>query len=377
VQIGRDVAAILAPMVPIRAGAARLAPAVLAACSAAPIAPGPPPAAAPPPAAIAAPAPPVLLPSLVGEAAPPIPAPPAEPFAPLDREVVPFPLPAGTPPVYGLGGRDEHDVWILARKPDNAVVLLHWDGARVTRVPGPSCQGELWGVSLSADGVVLVGTYYEEGGAGTLTARREGRGWTCETSGQDQRTAIGKGTLRFHDQALTYGDERQPAPGGTFGDGSSQPHELAAGAADDLWIYTVGGGLVLHGNGLAWEPRPPGVARVHSLRVDPSGVAWMVGGDAGSPEGDVVARWDREAHAWTRLPAPDGLRGTRVRVGGAEDVWILGKEHVHRWDGHVFHRGPSPVEGPNAAWLSPTALWLAGARGSGEGVVVRLVEKKP
>jgi hypothetical protein len=362
-------------MTPVRALLARLAPAVLAACSAAPLPPAPPRAADPPPAPppLAATAAPVLLPSLVGEPPPPIPAPAAAAFAPLTLEVAPAPYRAGLPAVYGVSGRSDRDVYVLAHYPDNRVTLLHWDGARTTDVPGPKCSGEFWGVTLTDDDILLTGTIYGEGYTGTVTARRRGREWTCESSSRDQHVPTREGVLRVHDSEVLHGDERQPSPGDYYG----ESFEMAAGTAANLWIYVIGGDLVLHGNGIAWEPRPPGVARVHSLRVDLSGTAWLVGGDGKSDEGGVVERWDREAHAWRRLPAPEGLRGSRVRARAADDVWILGKEHLYHWDGHVFRRGRSPLAEIHAAWLSPTSLWLAGARPGGEGAVLRLVEKKP
>jgi hypothetical protein len=299
--------------------------------------------------------------------------------APLDRQILAVPLPAGTPPLYGVTGRDDHDVWLLGRRGDETPALLHWDGARFESVPGPRCPRKPAYESVVAlpDTVVLVGVALDEGGELTMVSRRGDRDWSCETVGDVQIVALGKARLRYRRDELTLDDERQPLLDPHHAVGAR--HEVAASAPDDLWLYVPGGGIVLHGNGVAWESRPPGVARVHSLRVDSGGAAWLVGSDEKADEGHVVQRWDREARAWQRLPAPRDLRGSRVRPAGDRDVWILGKEHLHRWDGQVFHRGPTPLGTLRAAWTSPSGeLWMVGsAPGSDAGAAFRAVEKKP
>jgi hypothetical protein len=255
--------------------------------------------------------------------------------------------------LVAVEGRDERDVWLLSQS-----ALFHWDGARLVEEKGPACKQrlDLSGLALTRDAVIALGAHHEFEGSTPLEVRRSGRGrWSCDLLVVHRRTiALGPALLGLGPDGLTLS-------------GLALPYrrwlgpEIAARTAEDLWLYDADQGDVFHGNGVGWESRPTGLARVLSLRVDATGAAWLVGATESKGEGDVVLRWDLAAHAWRRVPTPADLRAARVRVSSGRDVWLVGDEHVHHWDGQTLHRARTPLARVEGAWVGASGeLWLAG-----------------
>jgi hypothetical protein len=350
-----------------RSGATWITTVALAACGATPPPPLPglslpPPPVAAPPVTTRAPPPPRL--GLIDvPRAPEAAAARIAPPAPMDRVIVPVPLPPGTPEVVAVDGRDERDVWLLAGAGAATARLLHWDGTRIEALPGPSCaeRADRYHGLVVLPGELLVrGTVEWRGIEALFEGRRDSRGrWTCETRLWPSRVlAVGADLLRFEGVRLTSAGGTLPSPPWRWYGG---PAEISARSPDSLWVYVPQGDSVAHGNGVAWESRPPGVPFLQSLQVDREGVAWAVGGED-REAGDVLLSWDEGAHAFRAVPSPSDLVATRVRANDARDVWLVGPEHVHRWDGERFHRAPTPLPDVRAAWLGPRELWLAGSK---------------
>lgn len=269
---------------------------------------------------------------------------------PLERPFERVPLPPKATRILAVEGRNERDVWLLSRD-----ALFHWDGARVVEEKGPPCNPwpDHWGLALTPGAVLARGVYDNLEGQNlpTAEARRQGPGrWSCSDS-------------EAHLRSIDLGANRLLWDG--YPDPPSVPlrlwmrGQLAAGAADDVWSY--GDGEVLHSNGVEWVARPTGLKRVFNLRVDATGVAWLVGSRREEGDGEVVLRWDLSARAWRRVPVPSEFRATRVRVRSGRDAWLIGEAHVHHWDGHTLRRAQTPLA-VESAWVGPSGeLWLAGA----------------
>ncbi len=312
-------------MSPVRALLARLAPVVLAACSAAPLPPARPHAADPSPA-LPPPASDPRSPSCsrASSASRPRRSPrrprqrsrrsPLERSLPLSR--------TGLPAVYGVGGRSDRDVHTSSRALGQpGPMLLHWDGARTTDVPGPTCPGEFWGVTLTDGDILLAGSVYGEGYTGTVTARRRGRRGRCETSGRDQLVPTREGVLRFHDRRVTLRDERLPSLGTYFGD----PYYRAARGWRPARPVMSGSTPSARPPSCTATASPGSVARrgwrgctacASTRRARPGSWAARRSPPKGTWRSAGIAR----ARLWRRLPAPEGLRGPGARARGAGRV---------------------------------------------------------
>lgn len=310
-------------------------------------------------------------------------APAGEPIVSAGRPPVPVPLPKGTPPIVGITGRDDADVWLLAQGA-KAAVALHWDGKRFEKHAGPDCgkntRYELLG--LVGEALVAAGPYADFDDGGSTIARRAGRAWSCEYATRGQALPVSGALLRYaHGWEISLAGERQPFPwDGAPSLGAGSPRDsvgrLAASAPHDVWLW--GGAHVLHGDGVRWQSRPPGVAVVHAVAPDGTGAAWLAGGNDAKKGGDVVLCWDPAARAWSRPSLPSDLRVFDVLAGARGDVWLLGGGQVHHVEGRAFRRHPDPLPDRSAAWVAPSgALWLAGAQ-SGQGAVFHVpVERSP
>jgi hypothetical protein len=291
---------------------------------------------------------------------------PAGTPGPLERVFDRIPLPPDALEIVAVDGRDERDVWLLGRAGWD-VALFHWDGAQLVKEKPPQCkaQVEFRGLVLAPDAVIVLATSFEEEGGVPYEVRhaKGGGGWSCERRSESQRLWLGAELLRLEvSYRLTLAGHLLPLPA------SGLPNaEIAARSPADLWLYAPSSSDIFHGNGVGWESRPTGLAKIRSLRTDDSGAAWLVGGDESSwVEGNVVLRWDTAAHAWKRLPTPADLRAERIRVSSERNVWMLGKEHIHHWDGTSLRRGKTPMKRLQGAWMSPTGeLWIVGGDESG------------
>jgi hypothetical protein len=338
---------------------------------------------APPRVPLASPSPSTPLAPVVG--------PDAEPLQPaFDR----IPLPPDAPPIVAVDGRGARDVWMLGQR-GAAVTLLHWDGAHVTSHDGPRCPEapSFDGLVLAPDAVIALGHYsaelYEHRLEATARspgapvarprkAKKRTEGWSCAPDRPEgQISRMGQGLLRLLPyRELAVDGRLLPMP--SLG-GAGASVEAWGRSPEDLWLYLPGTPHVFHGNGLGWEARPPGVEAVRSLRVDETGAPWLVGGDQRGVTGHSVLSWDAATRAWTQLPTPRGLQAARIRVTSRRAVWVLGAQHVHRWDGRAFQRADLPLPGFAAAWAAPDgALWLVGVdRASSGGVAFRAAAGTP
>lgn len=308
-------------------------------------------------------------------------APPVSEQAPGDAELLEVALPANTPALLDVEGRDDRDIWLLPQSTDGRD-LLHWSGASL-RAEQISCR---WGrgdsLVLGQRDMIVRGTSSN----GEYTEYHEaryspGRGWTCPD--EDARYAYlplagemlrlsggGEATL----SGLTLALPNLGAPGSYQGS-----PDIAGRAADDLWL-TTGATQILHWNGVAWEDRSPGLS-ITDLHVAPDGAVWLAGNESDETDpsesgrgdrthdkpkgGKVVLRWDAAALAWVCLPTPGDLYTVLVRGVGAQTVWLIGERDIYRWDGKTLQHLGTPIPHPKDAWLSPSgALWLVGYKDS-------------
>lgn len=134
--------------------------------------------------------------------------------------------------------------------------------------------------------------------------------------------ASGKGTLLLHWNGVAL-------------------DEVATGEADTIWwmhglaaddVEAVGEhGLVLRYDGTSWTRRAaPTTATLYGVWRSEDGEEWLVGGDLGAGEKDVIV------HDGAKLAPPKAYGGALFKVWGASasDVHIVGKDGVLlHWDG--------------------------------------------
>jgi hypothetical protein len=340
----------------------------------------------------------------------------ATPAATLGRRFERVALPAGAGEIVAVAGRDDRDVWMMARGSDVQRVwvkggaggeeakeialpidsVVHWDGARATARPGPRCflaweykqtartrlvssrARPLSCNALGCDyavpfdrillppaGVVLVGTWHHGQTPFPFDLRsragRDGR-WSCEIEGQTPAAErlVGAAALRLDRNAYSFAsltvDGREIGVPQELKDAA--PSAVAARSVDDLWLWKSDDEHVWHGTTHAWEARPAPV-HVVALEIVEPGSAWVVGVDK---DADIVLRWDAGKAAWTRWPTPAKFRATSILATSAHDVWFLGPKAFHHWDGRELRRIEAPPLAVHAAWLSASGeLWVVGA----------------
>ncbi|MFO0590366.1 MAG: hypothetical protein U0441_22680 [Polyangiaceae bacterium] len=333
---------------------------------------------APPPAVTAAP---VSLPdfSLVARpaVAPVCAAPPAGEPGPIPGGFLEVTLPAQTPALVDVEGRDDRDVWFLPEW-GHEPGLLHWDGATLSEDRISCHPGEGVGLSLGRSEVIAVTTYDNGEYMEFREARRSPKGtWSC-TDQDTQELYLGVGEEMLRVSAVGWpdlGGHALPiADVGKTWSLLSAPH-LAGRAADDVWVR-LNRNDVLHWNGVVWEDRSPALSSVEDLHVSTNGAVWIAGnydnaangsenghGEAeeGSKGGRVVLRWDPAAQTWVCFPTPVDFHARHVRGGSGEEVWLLGEKEIYHWDGKAFQRAVTPTPHLTDAWLAPTGeLWLVG-----------------
>lgn len=362
---------------------------------------GPPPAPPAPPLVVTAPPPavtaaPTSLPDFAllrrPVVAPACGAPPTSEPGPISAGFLEVTLPAKTPAIVDVEGRDDRDVWLLAGESSSGQTFLHWDGATVSEERVPCHSG--WERSLVVTPTELLSFGLSNGDMPEdQLARRSASGvWSCPEGDRAWLDVpIGVEMLRFRShRPPVLGGQTVALPDLGAHDNDVPPPAMAARASEDVWLASRTTPSVLHWNGLVWEDRSPGLPWIQSLHIAANGVVWIAGGVGPSPrewmfrskgrehakrEGNSVLRWDPAAQAWVCLPTPAGLYTEHVRGVSDHEVWLIGGEEVYYWDGESFQRGVTPTPDPMDAWLSPAGeLWLAGgkdSKSSGAGVVFR------
>lgn len=309
-------------------------------------------------------------------------APPAGEPGPISAGFLEVTLPAKTPALLDVEGRDDRDVWLLTAD-DSAghQALLHWDGGAMKEERVSCSTGEEQSLVLGGEELIVLGNYDNGMTSVDQEARRSAKGaWSCADREDDTYH------LPLVAEALHVVGWRGSVPSShtlarpEFGDGEStiRAMKIAGRAVDDVWLASGKDPIVLHWNGVVWEDRATGLPSVQSIHVSASGAVWVAAGkskeqrpakrapkgkdDKAPREGNVVLRWDPAARAWACLPTPEGLYTVQVLGASDHDVWLIGEEQeIYHWDGQSFQRAISPIPHLMDAWLSPAGeLWLAG-----------------
>lgn len=241
-------------------------------------------------------------------------------------------------------------------------LVLHWNGARWTRVPSPSPEvmdgSFLLGVSAMSDSDVWAA------------------GWYYGTGGENSNTLI------LHWNGVRWAVVRSPNPahlGFNFLSGvsaRSRTDAWASGSGDD-------GALILHWNGTRWSRVASSVRSGLDALNGASAVsavdAWAVGSTAAS---DLILRWN--GMHWARVPAPapgssPALNG--VSAVSASGAWAVGsylpspgskpRTLVLHWNGAAWGRQASPSPGGadgsvllGVSARSPRQAWAVGYAGA-------------
>ncbi len=308
------------------------------------------------------------------EGTPPAPPPPPPPPAPLTRTFEPVALPEGTPEILAADGLSERDVWMLATD-GSYVDVLRWDGAKVVRDKPPKCPFGLTyhGLFAGPSGPVAIGAYEDFGGPQRVEARRSEKGaWSCDKRGsalflaierpadaEPRPTSNGSSLVRFEAyRAFTIDGLPSPQPAVEYSGNALSAARLKGRSPVDLWLFSPYQKSVHHWDGVRWESlKAPFFVR--DLDVGADNAVWLLGGRDERGEGDIVFQWNRSSRAFVTVPTPRDLRASRILA--ARDVWILGKEQLHRWDGAALQRGPTPLDEMRDAWLGRGGeLWIVG-----------------
>jgi hypothetical protein len=223
-------------------------------------------------------------------------------------------------------------------------LILHWNGRRWTRVPGPA-------------GVLL-----------DITARSARDAWAVGTT-----RAGGPLIIRWNGRAW----HRVASP-----QGSGQLGGVAAASSRSAWAFGFTRSekaVALRWNGRVWTrvPAPPGKLVMQRTAVTPSGGAWAVGGTfpdtgKGTP---VILRWN--GSAWKRVPSPEQHGWvTGLAVLSARSIWAVGatsafvngpnRPVIIHWNGRAWTRVASPKTGnamlDGVAASSAHSAFAVGAR---------------
>jgi hypothetical protein len=222
-------------------------------------------------------------------------------------------------------------------------LILHWNGRRWTRVPGPP------------------GTLVD------ITAQSAREAWAVGT------TRTGK-PLIIRWNGLGWRRVASPAGAGIL-------EAVTAASARSAWAVGFTGSqrtLILRWNGRAWtRVAAPGKFLLQRVAVTPAGGAWAVGGtlpDTGNGR-PVILRWN--GSSWKRMPSPEHTGWlVGVTVLSARKVWavgetsaILGRRNrpvIIRWDGRAWTRIAAPKTGnallSGVAAASARGVFAVGAR---------------
>jgi hypothetical protein len=332
--------------------------------------------------------------------------------------LVPSPSRGTVPILTGVVALASNDVWAVGwTGTDSGPVTLieHWDGSAWSVVPSPSpgpTFNYLWGVGASGpNGVWAVGEYVAQGGQGrTLILRWDGASWTHVPG--DDTGPIGLGfSLRALDatsatdvwavgtssQALTEHWDGSSwrivaAPNADLGD--NVLHATDGNGSDAVWAvgYSTFGTerrtLVERWDGAEWSiARTPNTnKRLNELRgvaAISSSDAWAVGfASSGSlpDQTTLVLRWN--GSSWRIVPSPSpGVGGLNelhaVDAIASGDAWAVGeytpspgysRALVEHWNGAAWSVVPTPSVAGNSGFngvvaLAPDDVWAVGYQG--------------
>jgi hypothetical protein len=209
-------------------------------------------------------------------------------------------------------------------------LTMRWNGRSWKKVPSP--------VPIGAYGALL-------GVVAPSRASAWAVGYAGISAGLDSRTLI----LHWNGTRWKRVRSPDPAPDGDV------LMSVAAVSPTDIWAvgYTISGGggrapLILHGNGVTWNPVPTPMGSTGVLRsvaVSSAKDAWAVGyaGTAGHAR-SVILHWT--GAAWQRIPGPAHLAATMllgVTATSGRNAWAIGVDQdsassaIIRWNGSAWH----------------------------------------
>jgi hypothetical protein len=286
--------------------------------------------------------------------------------------------------VWGAG---PSDVWIVGYvQPTTAGgfagAAMHWDGSQwtTTLIETQQSLEAVWGT-----GPDDVWTLDDAQGF----FHWDGQRWTTVSTGQ--LPCFGRAIWGTSSSDLWLGADCAALPSHwngldaeVSGDMSEQIDGLWGSGANDVWavgdVSTAGdltqdpymdGGLILHWNGLAWDPTSStGAGRLFGVWGSRSDDVWAVG------EGGDIVHWD--GRAWSAPAGPPHVVLDFIWGSGPDDVWAFGYDELGlgalRWNGQTWARtelldvaglgASNGLDIPYAAWGSgPNDIWV--------GVVVK------
>jgi len=306
------------------------------------------------------------------------------------------------------------DAWAVGDAPASGgsrALVLHWDGARWTKVasPAPGINSLLTGVSaVSASDVWAVGSFSTSTAGGkTLVLHWNGRRWTQVPSPTPEAVdgsflqsvsavspsdvwaagfAFGTGgessdtlVLRWNGVHWTRVTSPNPFPG-SF----NELLGVSASSTRDAWaggdFLTPGGSqrtLLLHWNGARWvrvaSPSQATNGFFNAVSDRSASDAWA----AGEFSNSLIARWNGSQWKAVANPGPFGSALHGISARSPSDAWAVGSVLVNssvngtlilRWNGTVWTRvvsqNPGGANGTTlsaVAALSRSDAWAVGS----------------
>jgi hypothetical protein len=264
--------------------------------------------------------------------------------------------------VGALAATASNDVWAVgivsgnAPADHNRTLILHFDGARWTRIPSPSP----WSTAPLAPGPDL----------NAVAAISATDAWAVGDGGPPN----GNGALVLHWDGRAWKQVKVPSgSGGTLWD-------VSADASDNVWAVGTNdaGFLVLHWDGVSWHridvPSPPNTGSsgiIHFFHLD--GVEALSNDDVWIGGDKNIWHWDGQS--WRQVPAPFGQWDTvgAFSASSPTDVWAVsgprgGQNTALHWDGSRWRSFKLPYSmgytnnvvaiSPDDAWnVSPLRHW--------------------
>ncbi|MBI5502703.1 MAG: hypothetical protein HY907_20825 [Deltaproteobacteria bacterium] len=235
----------------------------------------------------------------------------------------------GTVPLRALFGASSDDVWVVGY----GTTLLHWDGASWQEATAPSgCDAWYFDLAgTAADDVWAVGSpdFFDPG---CRLLNWDGSAWLAVAPPL---------SVMFED--------------------------VSGSADDDIWAVGLGetGGVVVHGDGVAWDRRGLG-SWPRGVWASASGDAWVADPPDSGSSSDL---WHWDGSTWRPVDHP---AGSPVAFWGSSpsDVWVAAYGIQH-WDGIAWTVVPGPYGLSFSGFLqsvwgfAPDDVWVGG---SGEWV---------
>lgn len=308
-----------------------------------------------------------------------------------------------------LTGTSADDVWVggIAYTGSTAAMLtLHYDGTRWTKVPTPG--GLQWPAlldiaAIAPDDVWAVGNQYTAGGAGTenLAMHWDGTSWATVPTPDPSGQYLGLSSVSTVSSNQVYASGRVCETGegpcaaevlrwsGTVWRVVTKPpvsqiYRVSASAPTDAFGIgeKANHAYSAHWNGNRWRslelPSTQYGERMYDVSDGGAHAAWAVGArldNQGYAAGAYVVR--RSNSKWQRVtPAGEGTSYLdTVSADAADDAWISGGADLEHWDGTAFHEVSSPLQRqPNAgisdvAAFAPDDAWMIGQYSGPNGTV--------